>query len=373
MSYRYKLFHLKDPYKLEGTDDLFVKAMKENCLYQYQHCSDYKRILDSFHFDINSLKTIDDLASLPFIPTLYFKHHELYSMSKKRMIVKATSSGTSSGIKSKIGFNAGSLLLAFAMVRKIFAYHHIWSLKPTHFIIFGYEPKRTNQTAISKTGYGFTFTAPPLSKDYAIRYIDGKYQVDLENIKNKLIKYSKGKAPVRTLGFPAYTYFLLRDMKEQGIFLKMPKGSMITIGGGWKQFYAEQIDKRAFYALVKEVLDIDEDHIIEFFGAVEHPILYTDCKAHHFHIPVYGRVIIRDVNTLKPVPNGQMGIINLLTPLVKSVPLLSICTDDIGILHDEKCACGLNTPYLEIVGRVGLSDIKTCTAGAEDLLKEMKI
>ena len=77
MSYRYKLFHLKDPYKLEGTDDLFVKAMKENCLYQYQHCPDYKRILDSFHFDINSLKTIDDLASLPFIPTLYFKHHEL--------------------------------------------------------------------------------------------------------------------------------------------------------------------------------------------------------------------------------------------------------------------------------------------------------
>ena len=61
------------------------------------------------------------------------------------MIVKATSSGTSSGIKSKIGFNAGSLLLAFAMVRKIFAYHHIWSLKPTHFIIFGYEPKRTNR------------------------------------------------------------------------------------------------------------------------------------------------------------------------------------------------------------------------------------
>lgn len=114
-------------------------------------------------------------------------------------------------------------------------------------------------------------------------------------------------------------YFINSSSKEQGIFLKMPKGSMITIGGGWKQFYAEQIDKRAFYALVKEVLDIDEDHIIEFFGAVEHPILYTDCKAHHFHIPVYGRVIIRDVNTLKPVPNGQMGIINLLTPLVKSV------------------------------------------------------
>jgi hypothetical protein len=47
-------------------------------------------------------------------------------------------------------------------------------------------------------------------------------------------------------------------------------------------------------------------------------------------------------------------------------------TDDLGILHDEPCACGLSSPYLEIVGRVGIEDIKTCAAGAEDLLKEPK-
>ena len=66
--------------------------------------------------------------------------------------------------------------------------------------------------------------------------------------KNKFIQYSKKKVPVRTAGFPAYTYFLLKQMKEEGLKVQLPKGSLMTLGGGWKQFYAEQISKKDFYA-----------------------------------------------------------------------------------------------------------------------------
>lgn len=159
-------------------------------------------------------------------------------------------------------------------------------------------------------------------------------------------------------------------MKDEGFKLKLPKGSLLTLGGGWKQFYAQKVEKEDFYALVNEVLGIDDKHVVEFFGAVEHPILYTDCRCHHFHVPVYSRVIIRDVDTLKPVENGKIGLINLLTPMVDSVPLLSIMTDDLGILHNEKCECGETSPYLEIIGRVGIKDIVTCAAGADELLKK---
>ena len=49
-------------------------------------------------------------------------------------------------------------------------------------------------------------------------------------------------------------------------------------------------------------------------------------------------------------------------------------TDDLGILHDGKsCGCGINTPYLEIIGRIGMKDIKTCAAGAAEILKEVKL
>ncbi|MBQ9136642.1 MAG: acyl-protein synthetase, partial [Lachnospiraceae bacterium] len=66
------------------------------------------------------------------------------------------------------------------------------------------------------------------------------------------------------------------------------------------------------------------------------------------------------------------GLVNLLTPMIKSAPVHSIMTDDLGILHEGcKCGCGIETPYLEILGRVGMDDITTCAAGAEKLSRQI--
>jgi len=368
MSKRGKLFGYRKPYDVSHTEALFVSAMRENAVFQYEHCEDYRRILDEAGFDPKGMTTMDDVIRLPFLPTLYFKHHTLFSISEKRLPIKATSSGTS-GTKSVIGFDFGSLMLGLKMVITIGRYHKLWSLRPVHYLIFGYQPSLQNQTAISKTAFGFTFFAPGLSRTYALKKTKDGYAVDLEGMKQRLIRCAKGSIPIRTIGFPAYTYFVLREMKAAGIKLTMPKGSLITLGGGWKQFYADAVSKEDFYQLVYEVLGIDDQHIVEFFGAVEHPILYTDCRCHHFHVPVYSRVVIRDPDTMEPLPNGKLGLVNLMTPMVKSTPMLSVMPDDLGILHDEPCPCGETSPWLEIVGRVGIRDIVTCAAGAEELLQ----
>jgi len=368
MSKRGKLFGYRKPYDVSHTEALFVSAMRENAVFQYEHCEDYRRILDEAGFDPKGMTTMDDVIRLPFLPTLYFKHHTLFSISEKRLPIKATSSGTS-GTKSVIGFDFGSLMLGLKMVITIGKYHKLWSLRPVHYLIFGYQPSLQNQTAISKTAFGFTFFAPGLSRTYALKKTKDGYAVDLEGMKQRLIRCAKGSIPIRTIGFPAYTYFVLREMKAAGIKLTMPKGSLITLGGGWKQFYADAVSKEDFYQLVYEVLGIDDQHIVEFFGAVEHPILYTDCRCHHFHVPVYSRVVIRDPDTMEPLPNGKLGLVNLMTPMVKSTPMLSVMPDDLGILHDEPCPCGETSPWLEIVGRVGIRDIVTCAAGAEELLQ----
>lgn len=357
----------KNLYNLDN--DKFFQAMKENCLFHYRHNPQYKKILDNANFNPNSLNAYQDLEKIPFIPTLYFKHHNLLSLKSNRYRIKATSSGTSGQNVSQIGLTFTDLIRGWDMLRNVFSFHHLWSLKMHRYIVFGYEPHKGNDRAIAKTAHGFTFITPALSKDYAIRWTKNGYQVDLDNIEKKLIKYSKNSTPIRTLGFPAYTYFLLEQMKEKGIRLKLPKGSIVSIGGGWKSFYKEKVDKQVFYDLVNEVLGIDNQHIFEFFGAVEHPILYVDCRYHHFHVPNYSRVIIRDIETLKPVKNGEVGLVNLLTPMSKGTPILSIMTDDLGILHEEICPCGEKSLYLEILGRSGIEEIKTCAAGAEDLLK----
>lgn len=367
--YARKLFRHRDPYDVVGTNQVFAEALRENAIFHRNHCENYKKILDQFNCDLNEIKTIDDIYKIPFVPTLYFKRHELMSVPLKKMVIKATSSGTSSGLKSTVGMGFFDLKRGFQMVLRLFKARKLWSLKRVNYFVFGYEPTKHTNVVIMKSANGFTHVAPAKKRYYAIRWNDelNDFKVDLEYMKQGLIKASKQRFPIRTLGFPAYTYFLLKEMKEEGIKLQMPKGSLVTVGGGWKQFYAEKVDKQEFYNIVYEVLGIEETNIVEFFGAVEHPVVFPDCIHHHFHIPIYSRVIIRDPETFMPVENGKMGLINLLSPLNESTPLTSVMTDDLGILHDG-CECGNEAPWLEVIGRVGIKDIQTCAQGADDLM-----
>jgi len=372
------LFWHRHPYNIEGTEELFVKKMRENMRFHYKNCEPYRKLVNRYGWNEDRINNFEKLSDIMFIPTLYFKHHKLNSIPDNKMLTVATSSGTS-GNKSIIGYDVPTLWNGLGMVIRIGKRHKLWSLRPCHYIVLGYEHKsklwgsrKVEEKAVAKTAYGFTCMAPARSRTYALKESGGTYTLNLEEIKEKLIRFSKGRTPVRIIGFPFHAYWLLSMMKEEGIKCPLPKGSMVAFGGGWKQYYTERADKATMYRLVEEVLDIPESRCREFFGAVEHPILYCDCEKHHFHVPIYSRVIIRDVDTFEEVPHGTVGLVNLMTPLVKSAPVHSIMTDDLGILHDgSECGCGINAPYLEILGRVGMEDITTCAAGAENLTKSI--
>ncbi|MBR5057102.1 MAG: acyl-protein synthetase [Clostridiales bacterium] len=367
MKLRRKIFSSKDPYDVSKSD-LFLNATKENFSYLISHCEDYRKICDGL--GVKTSEDIKDISDLPVLPTMLFKQHDFRS---GRYLVKTTSSGTS-GKKSTIRFEFSALMAALKMSLKVTRYHGITTLKPCRYIVMGYKPHRSNKTAVAKTAYLTTFLAPAVSRKYILKHTSEGYKPDFEGIVEALKKYEKGKLPVRFMGFPSYTFFLFRLLEDNGLSFQLPKGSKIMLGGGWKQFYQEAADKETFYKMAKKTLGVEEENIVEFFGAVEHPILYCDCKNHHFHVPVYSKVIIRDPNTLEPMKNGEMGLVNLITPIAKATPLLSVMTDDLGILHDgESCGCGVTSPYLEIVGRVAPEDIKTCAAGAADILKGVKV
>ena len=423
VKYRRKLFRHRDPYDLKGTDELFVKAARENCAYAYKHCPGYKAILDDAGFSPERLQSPEDLAELPFLPTALFKRRRLFSMPRRRLPCVVTSSGTS-GRASEIGFSLGDLWAGLKMVLHICRLRRLISLRPCHYVVFGYQPRLRNRKGVSWTAFGVTLFAPALSRTYALRWRrhvsaptscsgahqcatgtatsggrhpstgleagppplqagevkaaptagEGDYVLDLGAVQDAIVRHSSSRFPLRFMGFPAYAWFLMKRMDEQGVYVQLPKGSKLMLGGGWKQFYAEQVDKSEFYALAKRVLGLDDRDIIEFYGAVEHPIFYNDCERHHFHVPIYSRVLIRDPVSLRPVPNGTPGLVNLITPMDIGTPLLSVMTDDLGILHDAaECGCGLDAPWLEILGRVGLQDIKTCAAGASEILNKVEV
>ena len=367
MKLRRKLFSSKDPYDCTGSE-IFLDACRENFDHLIAHCEDYKKICDGLN--VRSSEDISAPSDIPVIPTMLMKQHDFRAGP---YMIMATSSGTS-GKMSHVRFEFGALWSALKMSLRVTRYHGITSLKPCRYIVMGYKPHRSNKTAVAKTAYLTTFLAPALSRKFILKHTSEGYKPDFESIVKALGKYSRGRVPVRFMGFPSYTFFLFRILEEKGLSFKLPKGSKILLGGGWKQFYQEAADKETFYKLAKKTLDIDEENIVEFYGAVEHPILYTSCPAHHFHVPVYSNIVIRDPVSLEPLETGKTGLVNLISPLCKATPILSVMTDDLGILHDgTECPCGVKSPYLEIIGRVAPDDIKTCAAGAADIIKGVKV
>lgn len=368
MRYTQKIFRTKNIYDLEAGNEDFTKAIIENVRYHQTHCAPYAQLLHQQQFSLDIIHSVDDLYQIPAIPTAFFKNHTWYSADPNRLLWKSTSSGTS-GKKSEMGFDYPSFFrfASMALNSAVFT-HKLVSVIPANYIILGYEPAHHNHMGAVKTANAATFTAPALHKEYALKDTGTGYQLNLDGIKQALLRYNKSLFPVRIVGFPAYFLFLLRELQADGIKLQLHPKSLVMLGGGWKQFFAEEVSKEALYALAKEVLGIHESRIHELFGVVEHSVAYFDCPHHHFHVPAYARVIIRDTN-MNPLGYGEPGLLNLITPMFTSVPFTSIITDDLAILHPgESCGCGLKAPYFEILGRVGQKDLKTCAAKASDLL-----
>ena len=366
-----KLFKTRKPYDEVRNEAYFLDAIRDSVEHYYVENECYRKICEDSNFTSREIHNIGDLYKIPVIPTLYFKRNPMETSQKK--LIEVTSSGTS-GKVSKIGFRWRELRLLAHMAIRLGRVHGLFSMKPTHSILLGYQPTKKNQTVISKTASLSTLYAFSISRTYALTWSNGEYQLDLERLIHQLEKYQDGIWPVRVIGFPSYTYFLLHKMKQENRKCHLPSGSKVLLGGGWKQFAGEEVDKETLTQLVEEVLGVKKENIHEFYSAAEHPILYCTCKNHRFHVPVYGKVLIRDVSTLKPMPKGEVGLVNLITPLQASIPLTSVMTDDLGILQDGKqCGCGIETDYLEILGRVGVNDIKTCSAGAREYLKGYEV
>ena len=365
---RQKLFWKGRPYDLPRSDAAFLRACRDNAAYHIRNCPGYANLCRHLGFTPDQLRTMDDLAKIPVIPTLFFKRKALFSMPQWRMAMKVTSSGTS-GKYSQIGFDWGSILAEAPMVVRLGFYHHLVSPVPAHCVILGYKPDRTNHTGVTRTMFGLTHFSPPLSRTYALNMVKGTYVPDLDGVARTIKRLERSPFPTRVIGFPSYLWFGLKRMEELGLRVRLPKDSRIILAGGWKQHAAQEVDKNTLYALVEKVLGIPRENINELFGAVEHPIFYNVCQNHRFHIPIYGRVIIRDPDTLAPLPMGQVGLINLISPLMTATPTLSVMTDDLGYLTPgSDCGCGIQSPCLTILGRVGMTDIQTCAAGAAELL-----
>lgn len=371
MTARWNLLDLEDVYDQNGSSELFMAAMKECLVQHYENNDFFKKCMDEAGLKPADIKTEDDLEKIPFIHANFFKKYESLSVPYEEIVEHATSSGTS-GQKSQMFFDQDSFDFGHTMVKNQFRHFGFLSEEETNYLLFTYEPADvSSKLGTAKTDIGMLSYAPEHEHFFALRYNGQGHDFDVYGTISKLEEYEKQGLPVRIFGFPSFLYFTVKQMKDTGHRpLKLNPKSMTMLGGGWKGYADKQISKKELYSLVEEMLGIPEANCRDGYGSTEHSVPYFECPNHNFHIPVYSRMLIRDVKTLKPLPNGQPGFANFITPHLMSVPAVSVLMGDMAVLHDaEKCGCGIKTPFMEILGRAGTSKAKSCAITASELLK----
>lgn len=369
MKAREKLFKYSKIYDHKGSEELFIDAMIESIEHHRLNCEFYNKLLANRNFSIDKIKSMEDLFDIPPIPAHFFKYHRIMSIDESKVEVHATSSGTL-GQKSQIFLDKSSLKLGTKMIIKSMKYHKLISIIPTNYLLLGYEPIPGNEMGNVKVLHGMMRFAPAKEKAYALRWTGDSYQIDSFGIISALKRFERQRLPVRILGFPSYLYMMLKMLKGLNIKpLKLNKKSIILTGGGWKKYNDSKISKPELYKMVEELLGIQVENCRDFFSAVEHSVAYPECKNHHMHVPIWSRVVIRDVKTLEPLGYDRPGFLNFISPLVSSMPISSIIMGDMAVLRDGKnCGCGVTTPYFEILGRAGTSKSKTCAINATELM-----
>ena len=141
---------------------------------------------------------------------------------------------------------------------------------------------------------------------------------------------------------------------------------MIT-GGGWKDSQDRAMDKQKMRALLAGYLGLKTAQVRDLFGMVEHGVPYVDCPLGNFHVPIYGRILVRHPATLELLPYGETGLLQFITPYLSSYPSISLLSSDLGYLQ-ESCSCGLAGPVMHIAGRAGVKKLKGCAISASTLL-----
>lgn len=321
-------------------------------------------------FNPASIHTEKDISAMPYVFVAALKERDLTTLPESKIVLELKSSGTS-GQRSRMQLDKGSLMRVRRMAWKVFEGLGLTDLKRAHdYICFTYDPEVARDLGTAWTDKLLTGFTKKGEIFYTFRWSKSKndFYFDIDGAVSAMKKFEASQSLVRLVGFPAFALKLTEEFKKiYGRYPRLNPGSSVVTGGGWKTLADEAVDKQVYRKILADSLGIPVENVRDLFGMVEHGVPYVDCKLGNFHIPNYGRIIARDPGTLEQLGYGKTGLLQFITPYLTSYPSLSLLSSDFGLVEKE-CLCGLQGPVLVIKGRAGVKKLKGCAISAATML-----
>ncbi|MBI4424663.1 MAG: acyl-protein synthetase LuxE [Elusimicrobia bacterium] len=361
-----RLCRVQDPHRWtrEGRR-LMVEACREFARFHARRSADIAALYRRRGFEPDSIRTEADLARIPMLGVTAMKRYLLTSLPRERAALRLTSSGTR-GQKTQIWFDADSLARVQSMLTVQWEGEGLVSDRPTNYLMFVYDPAQAKDLGIAFSDKNQQRFAPPARTFYALTKDErGEWRFRLDEALARLREYAEEGKPVRLFGMPGFVFEAVSALREP---VRLPAGSWLVTGGGWKAAEDKKVSRADFRRLVTERLGLPGPNIRDAYGMAEHSAPYIDCARHRFHVPVFNRVLVRDPVTLDVVAPGEPGLLELITPFNAMIPNLAILSTDLGRLDAGPCPCGYESPTFSILGRGGLAKHKGCALHAGEIV-----
>lgn len=350
-------------YGVKEKELLFLDAMKESFQWHQDNNALFQRFLKSHNFKKDNIAKIEEL---PFLPITIFKEMELITGRKEEIKSVVKSSATTSNKPSVIYLDEITMKRQQTALKNIM--NDFLGMERKVFLIFDCvstaQKKDLNMSSRASAIRGFVQFSKRLNF-----FLNENLEPDLKLLEAAVKNITKNDE-ICFFGFTWLVYKTLLSIKNQpeieqqwySILQNLSEKKKIIHIGGWKKLTDMEITKERFNHEISRFFEISEGDIIDFYGMTEQlGTVYPDCERGFKHTSLYSDIIIRDSGTFKSLPNKQIGLMQLLTPLPNSYPGISILTEDLGqIMGVDDCLCGRKGKYFRFEKRIETAPLKGC-------------
>lgn len=313
-------------------------------------CPPYRKTIDVAFPDHANAQTLGDI---PYLPVSLFKNRKLSSVAPEDVRVTIKSSGTTGALRSQIQMDRATTQLSSQTLAATFR-DLVGSKRLPLMIVDTAQSLNASMDMGARSaailglmpfGFDHTFVLNP--------------DLSVNEAALKAFLHKHGNAPFLIYGF---TFLIWQALvpAARTLSLDLSKATLLH-SGGWKSLADESVTNAQFKETLKATTGLDR--CLNFYGMAEMPgVIFAENTDGLLYPPSFADVIIRDPLTFAPMPDGQTGLIQILSPVPHSFPGHALLTEDLGqIVKTDGGVQGWMGKALHVLGRVPKAELRGCS------------